>query len=1478
MTAAISPTSRSGPITPHPKSAIPSLGQPSNPLPAPSSAKKRKRGQDRRLTRWKYCDLCSVLVFTRERLCLGTFDPHRRTHKHAHDLKVVCSCGVVTLRKAFANHCNQSGSHCDAHDPSLPPKSLYQLQGRNKTDYPHNLPLHTVVGSPVSAIPVIVAKQNVPELSDQAHLQQLVHAQQSKIDELQERIKTLERDRNFPYDLQSKNRRSTNVLSTRTASGRHPEEYLRRNTQTSLLLATIHQKNGVSRGLAHWGIAPNNREPFLDALRIAMTDDPNMKNRVTELVAKSADATCGHDLSLQAVAQFATVLHLSKASYKHLRKLFPCGCLPKLTEVTEFLRTLPVPHVELCAGESGARIQDPALMLFHNFLNSLQSKNRQQWHYLTGTFPKEGGRFANMSWRQSVGGQPVTTLFYRIHLDGTGTGLRESTEVLQVADLNNRHNVNSVFCQDLVAMYPCSGVNDGSFKRENFERLALPSCLRLAQLIHPHRYIREEPTGQKPWPAEALEQVLLLPPPLPTAKPAANSTHMQHLQEGAYLSDSVVDDYLTVTVGETCTRPTCWLPLYVLPLFDLVRARNLSFSTAEQMDHWLNSPPHDTNVSADLCRKWKALASYAQQCKSLDSTKSLLFFPHLQHKHFRLFVVDRSSLHLEFYDSLFDYHFQDVPRTVEAIQWFWRLFFGKSLTFQRIISKPQQQNGFDCGVFICLYAYLRAVCGWQPERIAKEVSQWIVSRFRQRVRQTLLGTLDSRECAIPTQPCALGDDQVECETPTQTCLIGDQVECDDSEEETYEKWKEEEERKLAQDKARAAALRKERMEARRAKHEAINAEFESLLEEPEAQTSAVASDDDVLVDVLSTPAAEPKTNNAATKKEDDVLVDVLSTPAAEPKNANAGKVHKKKKKHRKHKQKKSSENQVKPEETTTGPPVSFAVVVPPGQWPAHDFKVGSMLFQVVYIIGMDDPELRQHLGRAGLKSAHGCPVCAVHRNTRDCFHRSCDKNACMKERWPLSISEMVNLGEWAQAACNKQREYSFESKNLKFVKGCEAVDAEIHLKKLREELREELSKALGYSVTNVTKGYEALLNRSKGQKFPPLFRDVPIWFQGPCALHMFMAITRSLFWITWDFFRGVQLTPIISSILGKMRLQYLNIFTRRLLAGEEVRGKLTLIGRDCEKLSSRMSVYLRQCRERTTQQHREIWDPLVTLWDLWNEASTYLRHMELTDEQVDACGPIQEKFFQHLSNFPASCRTWYMHFLRDHVPQYLRIWRDEGLKWDNGRYWGYAVMTTQAMEHKFQDLKKTLKHTLHNKGKFIHTLHTLLLCKVAFFDDYCHETRKGLTCGDCGQKGHMCTNSKCTGYDIEKFPHHKRQKVKFRVGVDLTTDLPNTIDFPADFAPNNVWPMVDSWAHLSRSIELEPDHDDGDTVPGSDLHLVLRSVDRVVTPETTVTESDDTHESDDGDPDDFARPFKRQKPSISKTRADVGLEDEGFDL
>ena len=101
--------------------------------------------------------------------------------------------------------------------------------------------------------------------------------------------------------------------------------------------------------------------------------------------------------------------------------------------------------------------------------------------------------------------------------------------------------------------------------------------------------------------------------------------------------------------------------------------------------------------------------------------------------HWCLVVIDVEEMQLEYYDSLGNVDMQIVDAVIEYLRAEWSKVNGNGFRISVKLMKdiPQQQNGTDCGVFICMYARYRL----------ERCNKWFCSNQIKSLRKAMLNEI-----------------------------------------------------------------------------------------------------------------------------------------------------------------------------------------------------------------------------------------------------------------------------------------------------------------------------------------------------------------------------------------------------------------------------------------------------------------------------------------------------------------------------------------------------------------------------------------------------------------------------------------------------------------------------------------------------------------------------------------------------------------
>jgi len=250
---------------------------------------------------------------------------------------------------------------------------------------------------------------------------------------------------------------------------------------------------------------------------------------------------------------------------------------------------------------------------------------------------------------------------------------------------------------------------------------------------------------------------------------------------------------------------------------------------------------------------------------------------------------------------------------------------------------------------------------------------------------------------------------------------------------------------------------------------------------------------------------------------------------------------------------------------------------------------------------------------------------------------------------------------------------------------------------------------------------------------------LPIFMYAPCRLHMYISITKTLFWTTYEALTDLGCVALLTAHLKALKLQYLEGFLRKLEQSVE-KHKLNVIGRDCQQLEAHMARILAEIKETmSSRREQSQLSKLVDLWRLWTPAASHIFAVSPDKIMVDKCQSECLEFFRFfVQQFDYMEVTWYLHFLKAHLHQFALILYEEF-------GFGFGILNTQAMEHQLKQLKIILAHTLRNGKKAEAALTQHHQCRYGWFGDV-RKTRR-ITCSKCGIPGHMKTNKrKCKMY------------------------------------------------------------------------------------------------------------------------------------
>ncbi len=402
--------------------------------------------------------------------------------------------------------------------------------------------------------------------------------------------------------------------------------------------------------------------------------------------------------------------------------------------------------------------------------------------------------------------------------------------------------------------------------------------------------------------------------------------------------------------------------------------------------------------------------------------------------------------------------------------------------------------------------------------------------------------------------------------------------------------------------------------------------------------------------------------------------------------------------------------------------------------------------QCIVFYVADDLKLRSILEQAGLSSHWGCPFCNMPLSARDCLH---NHSECQCDSFKDFTTN--NLYEWGEimghvTIVTQQLQQKMQLRTLKKKKEMRSKNIEhqlnIEIQRLEDELQEALAMVLNEpkeSITNIKKAKDLCNAKYYGQRHHPMLCLPMISFH-PCALHAFMAITQTFFWTIVEELHNYRLMDNFHNLLQSLRLNHLQDHLWQLENSKAADDDLRLISHDCVTLTQAMSSILKKLQQEQNQDISAICQRGHKLFTLWQRVSRYYTHREVTSEEIGLCQALVKELFQYfVTKFGTAKPSWYLHHMHQHLP--VTLW------WIYEEFeWGYAVLTTQAMEHKIKDIKRGHKHTLQNKDCWM-TVLTHHLQQSFGYRNYEADHRRNLpVCGSCGGSGHMKTNRSCPNY------------------------------------------------------------------------------------------------------------------------------------
>jgi len=297
-------------------------------------------------------------------------------------------------------------------------------------------------------------------------------------------------------------------------------------------------------------------------------------------------------------------------------------------------------------------------------------------------------------------------------------------------------------------------------------------------------------------------------------------------------------------------------------------------------------------------------------------------------------------------------------------------------------------------------------------------------------------------------------------------------------------------------------------------------------------------------------------------------------------------------------------------------------------------------------------------------------------------------------------------------------------------------------KEVTKQISELLYTHFGEQVA-VEVGMKAFFEHYKNQRHKPLYESLPMFLYAACAMHLYLSVTKTIFWTTKHLLESCDGEELFITELSNIKLQFLEGLLQKVDKRCLTKNDLNFIGRDCKLLQTNINAMLENIENNLSGGYlvSDTIEEIKVLWQKWSMAARHLVAITPSKKQVDECEADCVDFFRYYAEkhkFGENV-TWYMHYLKVHVPQYTKMYFEEF-------GWGYGVLTTQAMEHMLKQLKGAFKNTMHNKkkwemvGKHLHQKH------YGWYGKAQEKTKK--RCSACGIQGHIRTNHNCPKYII----------------------------------------------------------------------------------------------------------------------------------
>jgi len=361
----------------------------------------------------------------------------------------------------------------------------------------------------------------------------------------------------------------------------------------------------------------------------------------------------------------------------------------------------------------------------------------------------------------------------------------------------------------------------------------------------------------------------------------------------------------------------------------------------------------------------------------------------------------------------------------------------------------------------------------------------------------------------------------------------------------------------------------------------------------------------------------------------------------------------------------------------------------------HD---SNQLHQLIPFLSADDPELRRFNGSAGCTSETFCGFCNRLRS---------EFSSALNNLPPHRLHKLSTLLQWGTEAAPI-------TELVKRAKECQR-----ELKKLNPEDEKFLAAELAFN--DATKAWKKALatqlkiedwhkitekNHLKqfyadrgGQRFPPLFPDLPLKLKGPCCLHMQLCMCVVNVRETKNILAAYGLMNEWIAELSRWNLLFMKSFMD-VSDDKDIHNRVTqlhLNGEDCRKLEKKMPKFVQSLLDRHSSPSKPSCEKdlqkIKHLWDLWSQVCPLLRKVRL--ENLQEKRDLKEAAIAYVDFYRQefSKPTYYMHFLRDHVASWTKtLFKEFGF--------GYGIMTTQGLEHRQKILKKDFEHTTQREEKW----------------------------------------------------------------------------------------------------------------------------------------------------------------------------------